>query len=241
MQEETIVSQTYGVISETTAAKLSNIKTYCSHILHKQLDLFQPDYTISDNVMGKKAMHCEMRQMEENPKNEPKTYGFMNTLLSKFFCDPDLFIVAPQSNDTRGLVDFLVRKGGDTFVIIECKAKDNYSLTDLYSQSIAYAIENKHQTNVYVIVHKGANISFGMYVEDFHSSNRFLKRNILFDGYIGLHAVGNTVYPLPQENTIYPQHKVYTMNASSSENNKIYTILRHMSSPGTQPDPSHYN
>lgn len=95
--------------------------------------------------------------------------------------------------------------------VIESKTLDakNHPFTHLYAQATEYANTNKSFEHVFIIVNKGDYISFALYVQDFHSLNKFKRKGILFDGYIGLQVDKDlNVKPVPQLNVFEPQDKL---------------------------------
>jgi hypothetical protein len=49
----------------------------------------------------------------DNSTKETYTYGFMNSLLNKYFPLDKGFIVVPQSSETQGQPDFIVKCRGE--------------------------------------------------------------------------------------------------------------------------------
>ena len=83
--------------------------------------------------------------------------------------------------------------------------------------------------NVFTIVNKGPFISFGIYIQDFHTINDFNRKSILFDGYIGLQVDKNLdVKPIQQINVFEPQDKLYKAGDSYEQNKSIYTCLEYI-------------
>ncbi|WP_431999073.1 hypothetical protein [Streptomyces fungicidicus] len=183
-------------------------------------------------------MQDELCLADKNRNLESFTYGFMNTLLNKFFREEDGYIVVPQSKETEGEVDFLLKKDGKVVAIVESKAyRGNYSLTHLYAQAIQYAETNHHSKDVFIIVNKGRFISFGQYTRYFHSSNNLGSKNFFFDGYIGYEMDKDLkIYPIPQRNTFHPQHKMYKLGRSNEHNLAIYRCLQHIRSFNGKPN-----
>jgi hypothetical protein len=140
-------------------------------------------------------------------------------------------MVVPQSSHTQGQPDFIVKKYGRVWAVVESKALDgNYSWTDLYTQATEYANRNDHFDFCYVITNKGTYISFGIFTQDFHSMNGYTKKLTFTDGYIGLEA--NTkfnVKPVPQRNTFQPQHRLYQLyNSDMHQKRSVCSILQYM-------------
>lgn len=223
-------------ISKDGAAKLSNLKTHCTKALDIQKDLFLvkgfPNTPVH-GIIDTKAMQGELSLMNKHTTIESYTYGFMNMLLTDYFKASDGYVVSPQSKEADGEADFIVKKDGQVVVVVESKALDakNYPFTHLYAQATEYANTNHSFTSVFVIANKGDYISFGQYVEDFHSSNKFKKKSILFDGYIGLQVHNDlSVKAVPQLNVFEPQHKLYKAGHSWEQNRSIYTCLEYIKS-----------
>ena len=79
--------------------------------------------------------------------------------------------------------------------------------------------------NVFTIVNKGAFISFGIYIQDFHTINNFNKKRILFNGYIGLQVYKNLdVKPIQQTNVFELKHKLYKAGLSCEQDKSIYSV-----------------
>lgn len=78
----------------------------------------------------------------------------------------------------------------------------------------------------FIIVNKGPYMSFGVFILDFHTVNKFDRKFLPFDGYIGLQVNANLqVEPVPQQNTFELQHKSYKANHSYEQNKSIYESL----------------
>ena len=221
----------YVRVSKDMAERLSNLKTHCTKTLNLQKQIYLvKNFPMSpvSGIIDTEAMKTELKLMNKNTTNESVTYGFMNMLLTYYFNTDDGYIVAPQSKETSGEADFVVKKDGYVVCVVESKALDakNYPFTHLYAQAVEYANTNHGYENVFVIVNKGDYISFGMYVPDFHSSNNFKMKSTLFDGYIGLQVNSNLrVKPVPQLNVFEPQHKLYRAGHGIEQNKSIYTLL----------------
>ena len=224
----------YVRTSRKGAELLSYMKAQCTKSLNRQLDLFRVEGFPNSPVRGiidTHAMQGELRQMSINSKDESYTYGFMNMLLTSFFKAEEGYIVSPQSKQTGGQVDFVVKRKDQVICVIESKALDatNYPLTHLYAQATEYANTNHSLDNVFTIVNKGPFISFGIYIQDFHFVNKFYRKSTLFDGYIGLQVNKNLdVKPIPQINVFEPQHKLYKAGDSYEQNKSIYTCLEYI-------------
>ena len=146
----------------------------------------------------------------DNSTKETYTYGFMNSLLNKYFPLDKGFIVVPQSSETQGQPDFIVKYRGEVWAVVESKALNGkYSWTDIYTQATEYANRNHPSEVCYVITNKGTYISFGKFTQDFHSMNGYHKTYLYWWIY-RLEADTNfSVKPVPQRNTIQPQHRLY--------------------------------
>jgi len=221
-------------ISDTRAMPLKTIKSFCTRTLNKQFNLFKiPNVPRSNSItdMDHPAFCMELDLMNHNPNKEAHTYGVMNTLLASYFPLREGFVVVPQSVETDGEVDFLIKHMGVIRCVVECKSeKGGYSLTQAYSQGIQYANNNRHVDDCYVIINKGPFISVGAFIQDYHSSHpdgSYSNKAIMFDGYIGLEVGPTGVKPVGQKNTIYPQHKLYKMG-TSEENSDILSLLLHV-------------
>ena len=141
------------------------------------------------------------------------------------------FMVVPQSSHTQGQPDFIVKRYGMVWAVVESKALDgNYSWTDLYTQATEYANRNDHFEVCYVITNKGTYISFGIFTQDFHSKNGYSKKLTFTDGYLGLEADTRfNVKPVPQRNTIQPQHRLYQLyNSDMHQKRSVCSILQYM-------------
>ena len=224
----------YVRITEDHAEKLSNLKGHTTKSLDKQKDLFLvkgfPNIAVN-SIINAKAMQDELLLMDQHPTDESYTYGFMNMLLTEHFKVSNGYVVSPQSKQVDGAVDFIVKKHGEVIAVVESKALDakNYPFTHLYAQATEYANTNHSLSTVFVIVNKGRYISFGQYVEDFHSANHFKKKCTLFDGYIGLQVHNDlSVKPVPQLNVFEPQHKLYKAGHSREQNKSIDTCIKYI-------------
>ena len=128
----------------------------------------------------------------------------MNELLHDIFNVNDGYMIDPQSERTKGTVDFTIENDGEVICVVEAKSLNGtYSFTQLYTQAIEieYANTNISRVNVHVIVMKGDFLSFGMYKQDFHTKNNFSKKSIFFDGYLGVQVHKDlSVQVVPQMN-----------------------------------------
>ena len=186
-------------------------------------------------VMNDINFRYEMYISDKNPKIESFTYGFMDCLLHEYFTRQNGFIIVPQSNQTNGQVDFIVKRYGRVWAVVESKSlAGKYSLTDLYTQVTDYADKNHHFEYCYVIANKGTFISFGIFSQDFHSMNGYTRKLTFFDGYIGLEADTNfNVKPVPQKNTVGPQHRMYSLtHKNMHQNRSVCSILQYMADNG---------
>lgn len=232
----------YVKVSQDKAAILSDVRTSITNSLHAQMEkqLIPRNLPNLPNlpngtrtIITSGAIQRELDLMHNNPNKKFYTYGFVNALLSHFFTIDKDYIVVPQSGETVGEVDFLVKKGGTTCAVVESKAlKSNYSLTHLYSQAIQYAEHNHHIEDCYVIAFKGNFLSFGIYYPDFHSSNLdfFRKKYACFDGYLGLETDNQlNVRPMPQKDSVELQHRVYRLgNRDDYQNRSICEVFKYM-------------
>lgn len=223
----------YVRISNKGAALLSYMKGRCTNTLNRQFDLFRvKDFPNSPawGIIDTHAMQEELKLMNIK-KDESYTYGFMNMLLTYFFRAENGYIVSPQSKQTGGQVDFVVKRNNQVICVVESKglAAKNYPLTHLYAQVTEYANTNHSLDHVFTIVNKGPFISFGIYIQDFHTINNFKRKCIFFDGYIGLQVDKNlSVKPVPQINVFAPNHKLYKAGDSFEQNKSIYTCLEYI-------------
>ena len=222
--------------NKDSAENLSHLKMHCTKALdiQKELALVKnfPN-THVNGIIDIKAMKDELLLMNKHTTDESYTYGFMNMLLTHYFNASGGYVVCPQSKEAAGLSDFIIKKDGDVVAIVESKALNakNYPFTHLYAQATEYANTNNSFTSVFVIVNKGDCLSFGVDVEDFHSMNKFKKKSILFDGFIGLQVHEDlSVKPVPQLNVFEPQHKLYEAGHSWKQDKSIYTSLEYIKS-----------
>ena len=227
--------KTYVKVSKGGALPLWQVRTKITQSLNiQQKNLYKfnafnpiPKLTIMNDINFKYEMYLS----DKNRTQESLTYGFMNTLLVEYFNRDKGFIVVPQSTQTKGQVDYIVKRYGRVWAVVESKAlSGNYSWTDLYTQATEYANRNDHYDYCYVITNKGTFISFGIFSSDFHSMNGFNKKFTFVDGYIGLEADTNfNVKPVPQRNTIQPQHMMYKLTYSNMHQNRsVCSILEYM-------------
>lgn len=206
----------------------------CTKTLNLQKNLYLVKnfpMTPVHGIIDTPAMRYELKLMNQNTIDESLTYGYMNTLLTDFFKASDGYIVCPQSRKAAGQADFIIKKDGCVVCVVESKALDAkaYPFTSLYAQPTEYANTNDSITNVFLIVNKGDYLSFGVYLEDFHTMKKFKRKSILFDGYIGLQVHKDlSVKPVPQLNVFEPQHKLYKASHSLQQNKSIYTSLEYM-------------
>jgi len=218
--------------SKRGAVSLSTLKSNCTNYLNSQgknIRLVRdfPIVAIRKDILNYPAMKAEIVNMNENSSIESYTYGYMNALLNKIFKLKDGYIVSPQSQETDGMVDFLIKKNNSVICVVESKAeKGKYSYTDLYGQATEYCNTNHSNDDCFIIVNKGPYMSFGVFIQDFHTVNKFDRKFLPFDGYIGLQVNANLeVKPVPQQNTFELQHKLYKADHSYEQNKSIYQSL----------------
>nr|YP_009681533.1 hypothetical protein [Pseudocercospora fijiensis]QDO71954.1 hypothetical protein [Pseudocercospora fijiensis] len=231
------IKDVYIRVSKNGALKISYVKFIMSNHLTNKFkipSLVGFDHIPKFNLMDYANFKHELYLSNKNPKLEAYTYGFMNSLLTEYFALKKGYVVVPQSKETEGEVDFLVKRFGKTVGVVESKAlKGKYSFTDLYTQAIRYANNNFNFKPIYAIVNKGPYISFGIYYQDFHSSNSIIKYTF-FDGYIGLEADKNLkVRPVPQKNSVELHHKLYKLSSNVNnfdieQNRCVSSILEYM-------------
>lgn len=229
----------YVKVSEEGALPLWKIRTKVTQSLNiqqKNLYKFDKFYPIPKlTIMNDINFRYEMYLSDKNSNIEAFTYGFMNSLLNEYFTRDKGFIIVPQSSQTEGQVDYIVKRYGKVWAIVESKAlHGKYSWTDLYTQATEYANRNHHYEYSYVITNKGTYISFGIFSSDFHSMNGFNKKLTFVDGYIGLEADTNfNIKPVPKRNTIQPQHRLYKLTYSNMHQNRsVCSILQYMADKG---------
>lgn len=114
---------------------------------------------------------------------------------------------------------------------MESKALEGkYSYTNLYNQAVDYA-KTCNMEDVFVITNKGLYLSFGIYIQDFHSKNGFHNKGPIFDGYIGLECTSNlNVKTLAQLDVFSPQHRLYKLNHDYENSYCIMIILDYLKS-----------
>jgi len=192
-------------------------------------------------VLNYPACVTEYEKTLKFPTKEYVTYGWMNTWLTTVFKAEGKvgYIIVPQSRDTLGEPDFIILLNGKVIGIVEAKAKDNYSWTELYAQDISYADKNNDTENVFIIANKGLYISFGVYIPDWHTINSFSRKGTFFDGYLGLqvHPDG-TVKPVPQHNVFAPQHRLYKAHEDIEQDSSITTLFNYLVNLKDNVDPS---
>jgi len=99
----------------------------------------------------------------------------------------------------------------------------------LYAQAIQYANKNFHNEDLYVIANMGPYFSFGTFVTDFHTTNGYDRRFVLFDGYIGSQVHEDlSVKAIPIKNEFPLQHKLYKAGLSVEDNRCIMQCLYNM-------------
>lgn len=182
-------------------------------------------------VLESKTVLDDIRTSVANPDKETYTSGWMNTILTDIFNYKEKYIVHPQDSTIRdaGLPDFVVKKGGDIVVIVESKARDNYSLTELYAQVIAYADRIGSDLDCFIICNKGTFLSFGYYSTDWHHDNKFYRKGVFFDGFLAIqvHSDGS-IKPVPQTNDFSPDHRLYKLDHGPAQDSSITAILKYM-------------
>ena len=236
LTEKGLDNLAYVNMGNSKVAKLSALKNFCTKALNKQLNLFLiPNAKVYN---GRTLFDCdgfrkELEFMNSKNKIEAYTYGPMNAILTTYFPAIENFIVVPQSKETDGEVDFLVKKWDKTLqkniilCVVESKAENSkYSLTRTYSQAIQYANNNHDIDDCYVIINKGPYISVGAYLQDYHTSmGNYDQKGIFFDGYIGLELGENGIKQVGQKNTFYPQHKLYKMGTDLAQKSAIHYLM----------------
>ena len=233
----------YVRVSKDKAALLSYLRTQCTKSLNTQrYDMFSVKGF--PNIYRKTVLDLDIMMKRKEvintyDKMESPTYGYLNELLHDIFNVNDGYMIDPQSERTNGIVDFTIEKDGDIICVIEAKSLNgNYSFTQLYTQAIEYANANISCVNVHVIVMKGDLLSFGMYIQDFHTTNSFCKKSILFDGYLGVQVHKDlSVQVVPQMNVWEPQHKLYWAGHNNEQNTSIYRCLEEIRRVNKNIDP----
>lgn len=239
LSDQKLDTVTYVNMGNSKVTNLSYLKTFCTRALHKQLDLFLiPNAKITNSMtpFDYPAFKKELEVMDSHKNLEAYTYGPMNAMLNFYFPLHEGYIVVPQSKETAGEVDFLVKKWNVILCVVESKAEEGrYSLTKTYAQAIQYANNNHDIDDCYVIINKGTFISVGAYLQDHHSSRiydngskKYDNKSIFFDGYIGLEVGPNGVKQVGQKDTFYPQHKLYKMGTDIVQKSAIHELMLHV-------------
>ena len=243
IDEKNLNTKVYAQYNENLVMSLTYFKRVTTKHLNIQMNslfkVLNPYITKALPVLNYPACVTEYEKTLKFPTKEYITYGWMNVWLTAVFKAEDGYIVVPQSKDTLGEPDFIILLNGEVIGIAESKAKDNYSWTELYAQDINYADKNINTENVFIIANKGLYISFGVYIQDWHTINSFSRKGTFFDGYLGLqvHPDG-TVKPVPQHNVFPLQHRLYKAHEDIEQDNSITTLLNYLVNLKNNVDPS---
>jgi hypothetical protein len=103
-------------VSRRGALPLSQIRARVTKSLNIQqnnlyyFDGFNPLPKLT--IMDDNNFKYEMLLSNTNSNKEAYTYGFMNCILHKYFPLDKGFIVVPQSSETQGQPDFLIKRYG---------------------------------------------------------------------------------------------------------------------------------
>lgn len=98
----------------------------------------EPYLTNTLPVLNNTAILAPYEKTLNNPRKEYVCYGWMNTILSEVFKSSGGYIVEPPSRETLGEPDFIIYLNNIVVGIVECKAEQNYTWTELYSQNIMW-------------------------------------------------------------------------------------------------------
>ena len=100
-----------------------------------------------------------------------------------------------------------IKKGEEiTILIVENKAEKGDGYYDMLSQAPKYSDNYFLIINSYIMTMKGTLASFYVYIQDFHSSNKFCLKAGGVDGILGLYFdwESMSVKIVPQINTFVP-------------------------------------
>lgn len=134
--------------------------------------------------------------------------------------------------------DFEKRKKRSYYHNINCfiEAKNHYSetgkntlLTNILKQLQRYDENSAKNINAFSIGIRGFEISFFMYIHDWHQKNGFFNKGCDWNGFLCLSVTDNGIEILEQNNTYVPQIITYNITDDRFNIHSIHTMLTWMS------------
>lgn len=116
------------------------------------------------------------------------------------------------------------------------EAKKEYDITgkntswiDILGQLKGYLVNSKNNVNAFSIAIRGFELSFFMYIHDWHHSSKFFNKGLNWNGFLCLYLNDKGVQILPQHDTYEPQIITYNITEGKLDKHTIHTILTWMS------------
>jgi hypothetical protein len=158
---------------------------------------------------------------------------------------PDGSVTIYDPNSWKGVKDGLGLNGDfkkiwdknffhNLFCFIEAKSEHdittkNTSYINTLKQLKGYHVNSECNINAFSLLFRGFEVSFFMYIHDWHGSNGFFNKASDCNGFICLYVNPVGVQILPQHNTYEPQIIAYNITGDKHDRHAIHTILKWMS------------
>ena len=188
-----------------------------------------------------KETNVNLKKIKDNPNKESLVDDLFHKFLPLVFkndgyeCSSQFYDIQRNRFDLQ--IHYKNGKGEDiTILIVEDKSEKGEGYYDMLPQAPKYSDNDVLNRNTYKMTAKGTLVSFYVYIQYFHSSNKFSLKGGGVDGLLGVYFdwESMSIKIVPQINTFIAQAVLYDFAKTNTCINVKYSLLAILNFISTQ-------